>query len=256
MPRYRITLEYDGTTFTGWQSQPDGKAVQDAVTRALLKMSGERVIVRAAGRTDAGVHAMGQVAHFELSKDWEAFRIREALNYHLRPAPAAVLDCAEVDATFDARFSATARHYMYRILTRRAPPVLDRNRVWPLFASLDADAMHDAAGYLEGHHDFTTFRAAACQANSPVKTLDRLVVSAVGEEIRIEASARSFLHHQVRSIVGSLKYVGEGKWSADDLAAALAAKDRTRCGALAPSSGLYLVRVDYPPGPFPERQRD
>jgi tRNA pseudouridine38-40 synthase len=245
MPRYRITLEYDGTTFTGWQSQPDGKAVQDAVTRALLKMSGERVIVRAAGRTDAGVHAMGQVAHFELSKDWEAFRIREALNYHLRPAPAAVLECAEVDATFDARFSATARHYMYRILTRRAPPVLDRNRVWPLFASLDADAMHDAAGYLEGHHDFTTFRAAACQANSPMRTLDRLDVSRVGEEIHIYASARSFLHNQVRSMVGSLKLVGEGKWQPRDMQRALQAVDRSACGPVAPPQGLYLTKVDY-----------
>lgn len=245
MPRYRIIIEYDGTPFTGWQSQPGGKTVQDAIMKALLRMSGERVIVRAAGRTDAGVHAMGQVAHFELGKDWEAFRVREAMNYHLRPAPVAVLECAEVDETFDARFSATARHYLYRILTRRAPPALDRNRVWPLFANLDAEAMHDAAGYLVGHHDFTTFRAAACQAKSPVRTLDRLDVSRAGEEIHIHASARSFLHNQVRSIVGSLKLVGEGKWQPRDLQRALQAADRSACGPVAPPQGLYLTRVEY-----------
>ncbi len=245
MPRYRITIEYDGTPFTGWQSQPGGKAVQDAIVGALLRMSGERVIVRAAGRTDSGVHAMGQVAHFELSKDWEAFRIREAMNYHLKPAPVAVLECEQVDDRFDARFSATARHYLYRILTRRAPPVLDRNRVWPLFANLDADAMHEAAGYLVGHHDFTTFRAAACQANSPMRTLDRLDVSRAGEEIHVTASARSFLHNQVRSMVGSLKLVGEGKWRPRDLQQALQAADRAACGPVAPPQGLYLTRVDY-----------
>ena len=245
MPRYRITIEYDGTPFTGWQSQPGGTAVQDAVTEAIFRMSGERIVLRAAGRTDAGVHAMGQVAHFELSKTWEPFKIREALNYHLKTAPAAVLECAEVDSTFDARFSATSRHYLYRILCRRAPPVLDRNRVWPLFIPLDADLMHDAAGYLVGHHDFTTFRATACQAKSPVRTLERLDVSRVGDEIHITASARSFLHNQVRSMVGSLKLVGEGKWQPRDLQRALQARDRAACGPVAPPQGLYLMSVEY-----------
>jgi tRNA pseudouridine38-40 synthase len=223
MPRYRITIEYDGTPFAGWQSQPGNIGVQDAVTGAVQRFSGERVIIRAAGRTDAGVHAMGQVAHFELSKPWDPFRVKEALNHHLRPQPVAVLDCSEVDSSFDARFSATARHYLYRILTRRAPPVLDRNRVWAVHARLDADAMHDAAGYLLGHHDFTTFRASGCQANSPMRSLDRLDVSRVGEEVHVYASARSFLHNQVRSMVGSLKLVGEGKWQPRDMKRALLA---------------------------------
>lgn len=245
MPRYRITLEYDGTPFTGWQSQPSGDAVQDAVTHAIERFSKERVVVHAAGRTDSGVHALGQVAHFDLSKAWEPFRIREALNYHLRPAPAAVVDCRQVDATFEARFSATARHYLYRILTRRAPPVLERDRVWHVPQRLDADAMHESAGYLIGHHDFTTFRAAQCQANSPWRTLDRLDVSRVGEEVHVAASSRSFLHNQVRSMVGSLKLVGEGKWRPRDLKRALEAVDRKACGVVAPAAGLYLVRVDY-----------
>lgn len=245
MPRYRITIEYDGTPFAGWQSQPGSTGVQDAVTEAIARFSGEQPVIRAAGRTDAGVHALGQVAHFELNKSWEAFRVREAMNYHLKPAPVAVLECAEVDETFDARFSATARHYLYRILTRRAPPVLDRNRVWALRTPLDADAMHHAAGYLVGHNDFTTFRAAACQAKSPMRTLDRLDVSRIGAEIHVQASARSFLHNQVRSMVGTLKLVGEGKWHPRDVQRALEAKDRAACGPVAPASGLYLVKVDY-----------
>lgn len=246
MPRYRIIIEYDGTPFAGWQSQPGGSGVQDAVERALARFSGEAVGVRAAGRTDAGVHALAQVAHFDLAKDWDPFRVQEALNFHLKPMPVAVLDCAEVGADFDARFSATARHYLYRILTRRAPPVLERNRVWALRAPLDADAMHEAAGYLIGHHDFTTFRAAACQASSPMRTLDRLDVSRVGAEIHVQASARSFLHNQVRSMVGTLKLVGEGKWQPRDVGRALRAADRAACGPVAPASGLYLVRIDYP----------
>lgn len=245
MPRYRITIEYDGTPFAGWQSQPGNIGVQDAVTEALERFSQEQAVVRAAGRTDAGVHATGQVAHFDLEKTWDPFRIREAMNYHLKPRPVAVVECAEVDETFDARFSATARHYLYRILTRRAPPVLDRNRVWAVHTRLDADVMHDAAGYLLGHHDFTTFRAAGCQANSPMRTLDRLDVSRVGDEVQIYASARSFLHNQVRSMVGSLKLVGEGKWKPRDLQRALQAADRSACGVVAPASGLYLTRVDY-----------
>lgn len=246
MPRYRIIIEYDGTPFAGWQSQPGETGVQDAVERAIARFSGEAVAVRAAGRTDAGVHALAQVAHFDLAKAWQPFRVQEALNFHLKPVPVAVLDCVEVADDFDARFSATARHYLYRILTRRAPPVLERNRVWSLRAPLDVDAMHDAAGYLVGHHDFTTFRAAACQASSPMRTLDRLDVSRVGAEIHVQASARSFLHNQVRSMVGSLKLVGEGKWQPRDVAKALAAADRAACGPVAPASGLYLVRVDYP----------
>lgn len=245
MPRYRITLEYDGTPFSGWQTQPTGDAVQDAVTVAIERFAQERVSVRAAGRTDAGVHALGQVAHFDLGKAWEPFRVREAINFHLKPAPVAVIDCVEVADDFDARFSASARHYLYRILTRRAPPVLDRHRVWHVPRPLDADAMHEAAGALVGLHDFTTFRAVQCQANSPVRTLARLDVARVGEEIHVTASARSFLHNQVRSMVGSLKLVGEGKWQPRDLQKALEAQDRAACGPVAPASGLYLVRVDY-----------
>ncbi len=255
MPRYRITVEYDGTPFVGWQIQTEGPSVQGRLAEAIHRLGAETVDVRGAGRTDSGVHALGQVAHFNLEKDWPAETVRDAVNFHLRPDPITVLECEVARPGFDARFSAIGRHYLYRILARRAPPALDRDRVWWVPRALDAAAMAAAAPALLGSHDFTTFRAAACQANSPVKTLDRLDVFVAGEEIRIEASARSFLHHQVRSIVGSLKFVGEGKWTADDLAAALAAKDRTRCGALAPSSGLYLVGVDYPPGPFPERER-
>ena len=256
MPRYRITIEYDGTPFLGWQIQADGPSVQGRLAEAIHKLGGETVGVRGAGRTDGGVHAHGQVAHFDLAKVWPAGTVRDAVNFHLKPDPITILDCVEVEAGFDARFSASGRHYLYRILPRRAPPALDRNRVWWVPRALDADAMAAAATSLLGNHDFTTFRAAGCQAKSPVKTLDRLDVTAVGEEIRIEASARSFLHHQVRSIVGSLKHVGEGKWPVSEMASALEARDRSRCGALAPSSGLYLVKVDYPPGPFPPRKRE
>jgi tRNA pseudouridine38-40 synthase len=255
MPRYRVTVEYDGTPFLGWQMQADGPSVQGRLAEAIHKLGGETADVRGAGRTDAGVHALGQVAHFDLVKDWPADTVRDAVNFHLRPDPITIIDCEAIGPGFDARFSAVGRHYLYRILARRAPPALDRNRVWWVPRPLDADAMAAAAPALLGKHDFTTFRAAGCQAKSPIKTLDRLDVTAVGEEIRIEASARSFLHHQVRSIVGSLKHVGEGKWPVSEMAAALGAKDRSRCGALAPSSGLYLVSVDYPPGPFPERGR-
>jgi tRNA pseudouridine38-40 synthase len=191
------------------------------------------------------VHALGQVAHFDLERDWPAGTVRAALNFHLKPDPVAVLDCAVVAADFDARFSAVARHYLYRILARPAPPVLDRDRVWWVPQAMRLEPMQEAAAALVGRHDFTTFRAAGCQAKSPVKTLDRLEVTAEREEIRIAASARSFLHNQVRSMVGSLKLVGEGKWSAQDLAAALAARDRAACGPVAPARGLYLVRVDY-----------
>jgi tRNA pseudouridine38-40 synthase len=245
MPRYRIVIEYDGTPFVGWQRQAQGESVQGALEGALRNFCGESPDVRGAGRTDAGVHALGQVAHFDLEKDWDTFRVREALNFHLKPAPVVVLACEVAAHDFDARHSATARHYRYRVLSRRAPPALDRNRVWWLPIELDAEAMAAAARVLVGRHDFTTFRAAQCQANSPLRTLDRLDVSKWGEEIVIEASARSFLHNQVRSMVGSLKLVGEGKWRVRDLEDALHARDRAACGPVAPARGLYLVRVDY-----------
>lgn len=259
MPRYRITIEYDGTPFVGWQVQAAGPTVQGQLRAAIKRFSGEDVEVRGAGRTDSGVHALGQVAHFDLARAWDTFRIREALNYHLRPDPIAVLDCAEAAPQFDARFSARKRHYFYRILTRRAPPALDRDRVWWLPIALDADRMADAAEELVGRWDFTTFRAAGCQGGSPLRTLDVLTVARNGDEIEIGASARSFLHHQIRSITGCLKMVGEGKWSRADLAAARDAKDRARCAALAPPFGLYFVAVDYPapdeatqPGDIPD----
>jgi tRNA pseudouridine38-40 synthase len=245
MPRYRVTLEYDGTPFVGWQVQASGVSVQGRLIEAIGKFCGETVKVAGAGRTDAGVHALGQVAHFDLTRAWPPATVRAAVNFHLKPDPIAILDCATVSADFDARFSALARHYRYRILVRAAPAILDRDRVWWVPRPLDADAMRDAASVLVGRHDFSTFRAASCQARSPVKTLDLLAVSATGDEIIVEASARSFLHNQVRSMVGSLKLVGEGKWRVADMASALAAKDRAACGPVAPARGLYLVAVDY-----------
>jgi tRNA pseudouridine38-40 synthase len=245
MPRYKLTLEYDGTPYVGWQAQDNGPAVQAAITEAIAAFTGERAAVQGAGRTDAGVHALGQVAHLDLAKNWDDDTVRDAINFHLRPQPIAVLAAEHVADDFDARFSATKRHYLYRISNRRADLALEQNRVWRVPRPLDSAAMHAAAQRLLGRHDFTTFRAAECQAKSPVKTLDRLDVARDGDELRIEASARSFLQHQVRSMVGSLVHVGEGKWSADDLAAALAARDRTRCGQVAPPQGRYLVRVEY-----------
>jgi tRNA pseudouridine38-40 synthase len=243
--RYRLTLEYDGTPFVGWQRQDNGPSVQGALETAIEKLSGERVTVTGAGRTDAGVHALGQVAHFDLVKTFESGKVRDALNYHLRPDPVSVLDAAEVAEDFHARFSATARHYLFRILNRRSPPALDVDKVWHVSPRLDAEAMHAAAQFLVGQHDFTTFRAAECQAPSPVKTLDRLDVSQRGEEIHIEASARSFLHHQIRSFAGTLKLVGESKWQPREVKKALEARDRAACGPVAPPEGLYLVKVDY-----------
>ena len=245
MPRYRITLEYDGTPFVGWQVQENGPSVAGVVAAAVAELCGAKASVYGAGRTDAGVHALGQVAHFDLDRAWDALRLREGLNAHLRPHPVAVLDVAEVAGDFHARFSAVRRRYLYRILNRRAPPVLDRHRVWHVNRPLDAAAMADAARRLVGHHDFTTFRSADCQAASPEKTLDRLDVERHGEMLTIAAAARSFLHNQVRSMVGSLKLVGEGRWTPDDLARALAAADRAACGPVAPPDGLYLVGVDY-----------
>jgi tRNA pseudouridine38-40 synthase len=245
MPRYKLVLEYDGAPFVGWQVQDNGVSVQGALTAAIAAFCGETVAVQGAGRTDAGVHAHGQVAHIDLAKEWDTDTVRDAINAQLRPHPVAVLSAEIVPADFDARFSATKRHYLYRIVNRRADLALDRRRAWKIARPLDAAAMHDAAQRLVGRHDFTTFRAAECQAKSPIKTLDRLDVVRNGEEVRILAMARSFLHHQVRSMVGSLVHVGEGKWSGDDLGAALAACDRSACGQVAPPQGLYLVRVEY-----------
>ncbi len=245
MPRYKLTLEYDGGPFQGWQRQDNGPSVQGALEAAIFKLSGETVTVTGAGRTDSGVHALGQVAHFDLEKSFTADKVRDALNYHLRPDPVAVLQAEEVSEEFHARFSAIGRHYMYRIVCRRAPLVIDRGHAWHVMHDLDDEAMHHAAQALVGHHDFTTFRASECQAKSPVKSLDKLSVRRAADEVVIEASARSFLHNQVRSIVGTLKLVGEGKWSRRDVERALKAADRKECGPVAPPDGLYLIRVDY-----------
>jgi tRNA pseudouridine38-40 synthase len=245
MPRYKLTLEYDGTPFVGWQIQENGPSVQGRLAEAVKAFSGEECVPRGAGRTDAGVHALAQVAHFDLAKDWEPWKVREALNAKIRPDPISVLSCERAADDFDARFSATARHYLYRIVNRRSPLALDRDRAWQVPHDLDATAMNEAAQLLIGHHDFTTFRSSECQASSPIKTLDRLAVTREGDEIGIEAAARSFLHNQVRSMVGSLKLVGEGKWKARDLKAALDARTRGACGPVAPPSGLYLAKVDY-----------
>ncbi len=245
MPRYRLTLEYDGGGFVGWQRQENGLSVQEALERAVERFCGEAVTAVAAGRTDAGVHALGQVAHVDLGREVAPDTVRGALNFHLRPAAVAVLDCARVADDFHARFSASKRRYLYRIANRRAPLALDRGRAWHVAPRLDAEAMHGAAQLLVGRHDFSSFRAAQCQAASPVKTLDLLSVTRAGDEILAAAAARSFLHNQVRAMVGSLKLVGEGKWSANDLARALAARDRAAGGPNAPPGGLYLVRVDY-----------
>lgn len=246
MPRYKLTIEYDGTRFAGWQMQESLPTVQGVLADAIEKLSGERVHVAGAGRTDAGVHATGQVAHIDLTRHWRPDTVRDGLTAHLRPHPVAVLAAEVVEPEFEARFSAIRRHYLYRIVNRRPDLALDRDRAWRVPQRLDAEAMHEAAQRLLGKHDFSTFRAAECQAASPVKTLDQLDVSRVGADIRIVTSARSFLHHQVRSMVGSLMRVGEGRWMADDLAAALEARDRARCGPMAPACGLYLTQVDYP----------
>ena len=245
MPRYRLLIEYDGAPFVGWQVQAVGHSVQGVLENAAASITGAPAKVHGAGRTDAGVHALGQVAHVDLEMTWNPFKLRNALNAHVRPHPVSVLEVAEVAADFHARFSAMRRHYLFRILNRRSPPALDKGKVWWLPADLDSDAMHEAAQVLVGSHDFSTFRAAQCQANSPVKTLDRCDVARYGELIEIRCDARSFLHNQVRSMVGSLKLVGEGKWRTRDLKAALDARDRAACGPVSPPDGLYLLKVDY-----------
>jgi tRNA pseudouridine38-40 synthase len=248
MPRYRLDVEYDGSSYSGWQRQAGQHSVQAAIEQAVRKFCGEAVTLRGAGRTDAGVHALGQVAHLDLSRDWPSDTVRDAVNAHMQTAGEAVsvLSATLVLDDFDARFAARARHYLYRIVNRRAPLALEAKRAWWVPRPIDAEAMHVAAQLLVGRHDFTTFRSIQCQAKSPVKTLDGLGVTRSGDLVEIRASARSFLHNQVRSMVGSLKRVGEGGWSASDLAAALAARDRSACAQVAPPDGLYLVKVDYP----------
>jgi tRNA pseudouridine38-40 synthase len=245
MPRYKIIVEYDGAPFAGWQYQENSPSVQRAIMTAIEAFSGEKVMVQGAGRTDAGVHALGQAAHFDLASERETDTVRDAINAHLRPLPVAILSAEKVPGDFDARRSAVRRHYLYRIANRRPDLAIERGRAWRLPRRLDAEAMHAAAQRLVGKHDFTTFRSTECQAKSPEKTLDRLDVSRLGDEIHITAVARSFLHNQVRSMVGSLVVVGDGKWQAADLVRALEARDRTACGPVAPPDGLYLVKVDY-----------
>jgi tRNA pseudouridine38-40 synthase len=253
VPRYRLDIEYDGSGYSGWQRQAGQHSVQAAIEAAILGFSGEEISLRGAGRTDAGVHALGQVAHCDLAREWPGDTVRDAVNAHLRMAGerVAILAAAAVEDSFDARFSATARHYLYRIVNRRAPLAVDAGHAWHVAVALDADAMQLAANELLGRHDFTTFRSAQCQAKSPVRTLDRLEVRRQGDRLDIRASARSFLHNQVRSMVGTLKRVGEGAWDPDDVGAALAARDRAACGPVAPPDGLYLVKVDYPAGASP-----
>lgn len=247
MPRYRLDIEYDGGPYAGWQRQRGQPSVQQAIETAVAAFCGETVTLRGAGRTDAGVHALGQVAHLDLGREWPDRTVRDALNAHLEQAGerVAVLRAQRTGDAFDARHSATARHYLYRIVNRRAPLALERGRAWRVVTPLDAAAMGEAARTLLGRHDFTTFRSVQCQATSPLRTLDRLDVTREGDVVAIRASARSFLHNQVRSMVGTLKRVGEGAWTAADVAAALAARDRAACGPVAPPEGLYLVAVDY-----------
>ena len=245
MPRYRLLLEYDGGPYCGFQTQADLPSVQGSLERAIAAFSGEAPRITAAGRTDTGVHATGQVAHFDVERTWPAGTVRDAINAHLAGEPIAVVEAEEAAADFHARFSAKGRRYLYRILNRRAPPALERGRVWHLKKPLDAEAMHEAAQALVGHHDFTTFRDMACQAKSPMKTLDEARVWREGDEIRLSFAARSFLHRQVRSMTGSLAEVGAGRWTAAMLKAALEARDRTACGQVAPAEGLCLVGVEY-----------
>jgi tRNA pseudouridine38-40 synthase len=245
LPRYKLTLEYDGTGLVGWQRQANGLSVQEVFETALERVTGAPVFVQGAGRTDAGVHALGQVAHIDLPESFPAEKIRGAVNFHVRPHAVSVLTVDAVEDDFHARLSATKRRYLYRILNRRAPPALDRSHVWFVAVGLDAEAMAEGAAHLVGRHDFTSFRAVECQAASPVKTLEKLAVERLGEEVRIVTEARSFLHHQVRNMVGTLKLVGAGRWRPDQVKAALDARDRSAGGPTAPPEGLYLTAVEY-----------
>jgi tRNA pseudouridine38-40 synthase len=243
--RWKITLEYHGGSFVGWQRQLDGMSIQQALEEAIQKFTNETPRVTGAGRTDSGVHALGQVAHFDLVKPFTADVVRDAINAFMRDMPISVLVAEAVADDFDARFRAKRRHYRYRILNRRPPPAIEAGRVWHVVKPLDADAMHAAAQCLVGHHDFSTFRAAECQAKSPVKTVESLAITRQDDEIILSVAAPSFLHHQVRNIIGTLSLVGLGSWSAEDMEAALAARDRAKGGPTAPASGLYFVRVEY-----------
>ncbi len=245
MPRFKLILEYDGAPYVGWQRQANGVSVQQVLEDAVFAMTGEKSIVHGAGRTDAGVHAAGQVAHVDLERAWAPFRLSEGLNAHCASHPVAVIGVERVADDFDARRSARARHYVYRVVNRRAPLTFDRGRAWRVKQRLDVDVMREAARVLIGRHDFTTFRDVQCQAKSPIRTLDRLDVSRNGDAVTFEVGALSFLHRQVRSMVGSLNDVGTGRWTEADLEAALDAADRSRCGQVAPAYGLYLARVDY-----------
>jgi tRNA pseudouridine38-40 synthase len=254
MPRYALLVEYDGGPFAGWQRQADHPSVQGAIEAALARLEPRDHTIAAAGRTDAGVHARGQVAHCDMEKDWEPFRLSEALNYHLKPAPVSILRAARVAEDWHARFSARERRYLFRLLIRRAPATLEAGQVWRVNHDLDLAAMRAGAAFLVGRHDFTTFRSVMCQAQSPVKTLDEIAIEAVdglgGREIRFHLRARSFLHNQVRSIVGTLERVGAGAWTPDRVGAALEACDRSACGPVCPPQGLYLMGVGYPDDPF------
>lgn len=245
MYRYKLTIEYNGAEFFGWQVQDTGRTVQGQIEIALAKFTKQQPKVSGSGRTDSGVHALGQVAHIELETQWDANKIREAVNFHLKPDAISVVEVEAIDDEFDARFSAKQRHYIYRIINRRAPLAIDKGLAWHVRSPLDVAAMHQAAQYLVGLHDFTTYRSVHCQAKSPIKTVDIVNVSGEGETIEIEVSARSFMHNQVRSFVGSLKNVGEGRWQPEQIDIALKACDRHQCGEVAPAHGLYLVQVDY-----------
>lgn len=254
MPRYALLIEYHGAPFSGWQRQPDQPSVQGAVQAALAKLEPREHTIAAAGRTDAGVHATGQVAHCDMERDWEPFRLSEALNYHLKPQPVAIVGCARVADDFHARFGALERQYLFRVIARRPPLTFEAGQYWCVKRQLDVDAMQEAANRLVGHHDFTTFRSTICQAKSPMKTLDELRIEAFarafGTEYHFHVRARSFLHNQVRSFVGTLERVGAGSWTPDDVTAALGAKDRAACGPVSPPHGLYLANVRYPTDPF------
>jgi len=254
MPRYKLMIEYDGAGFLGWQAQANSITVQGVLESAIEVLHGAHITLHGAGRTDTGVHALGQVAHFDSPKTWDPFVLCNAINGNVRPHAVSVISAEEIGEDFQARFSATGRRYLYRILNRRAPATIDRQKVWHVPMPLDVDAMHEAAQHLVGQHDFTTFRAAECQAKSPVKTLDRFDVMRFDEMVEIRAEARSFLHHQVRSMVGSLVQVGTGKWHPVEIKQALQARDRSRCGPVCPPDGLYLVEVVYGPKPMTESE--
>ncbi len=254
MPRFALLVEYNGAPFSGWQRQPDRPSIQGAIEAALAKVEPRAHMIAAAGRTDAGVHAIGQVAHCDMERDWEPFRLSEAINYHLKPNPIAIVACVRVADDWHARFGALERQYLFRVIARRPPLTFEAGQYWQVKKQLDVAAMQVAADRLLGKHDFTTFRSTICQAQSPIKTLDALQIEEIprtfGTEYKFHVRARSFLHNQVRSFVGTLERVGAGSWSPDDVSAALAAKDRAACGPVSPPHGLYLAAVRYPEDPF------